>query len=63
MVTKALKLMFKIIEHGAQNVSCLLFLFTVFFLCLVFFYARGRRGRDRMVVGFAIAHAISAYHH
>ena len=34
-----------------------------FFLCLGFFYARGRRGRDRMVVGFAIAHAISAYHH
>jgi hypothetical protein len=54
--------MFKIIEHGAQNVSCLLFLFTVFF-CLVFFHARGRRGRDRMVVGFTIAHVISAYHH
>ena len=62
MVTKALKLMFKIIEHGAQNVSRLLFLFTVFF-CLVFFHARGRRGRDRMVVGFTIAHVISTYHH
>jgi hypothetical protein len=24
---------------------------------------RGRRGRDRMVVGFAITYAISAYHH
>jgi len=23
----------------------------------------GRRGRDRMVVGFTIIHAISAYHH
>jgi hypothetical protein len=62
MVTKALKLMFKIIEHGAQNVSCLLFLFS-FFLCLGFFYARGRGGRDRMVVGFTTTHAISAYHH
>jgi hypothetical protein len=25
--------------------------------------ARGRRGRDRMVVGFTITYAISAYHH
>ena len=24
---------------------------------------RGRRGRDRMVVGFATTYAISAYHH
>ena len=24
---------------------------------------RGRRGRDRMVVGFTIIYAISAYHH
>jgi hypothetical protein len=24
---------------------------------------RGRRGRDRMVVGFPITYAISAYHH
>jgi hypothetical protein len=24
---------------------------------------RGRRGRERMVVGFATTHAISAYHH
>jgi len=24
---------------------------------------RGRRGRDRMVVGFTITYAISAYHH
>jgi len=23
----------------------------------------GRRGRDRMVVGFITTHAISAYHH
>ena len=26
-------------------------------------YRRGRRGRDRMVVGFTTTHAISAYHH
>ena len=25
--------------------------------------SRGRRGRDRMVVGFATTYAISAYHH
>jgi hypothetical protein len=24
---------------------------------------RGRRGRERMVVGFATTHVISAYHH
>jgi hypothetical protein len=24
---------------------------------------RGRRGRDRMVVGFTTSYAISAYHH
>jgi hypothetical protein len=24
---------------------------------------RGRRGRDRMVVGFTTTYAISAYHH
>jgi hypothetical protein len=33
------------------------------FFVLFFFHARGRRGRDRMVVGFTIAHVISAYHH
>jgi len=27
------------------------------------FIFSGRCGRDRMVVGFAIAYAISAYHH
>jgi hypothetical protein len=26
-------------------------------------YQRGRRGRDRIVVGFTTTHAISAYHH
>jgi len=25
-------------------------------------FVRGRRGRDRMVVGFITIHAISAYH-
>jgi len=25
--------------------------------------SRGRRGRDRMVVGFTAIYAISAYHH
>jgi len=27
------------------------------------FWNRGRRGRDRMVVGFTTTYAISAYHH
>ena len=27
------------------------------------YHARGRRGRDRMVVGFITTYAISAYHH
>jgi len=26
-------------------------------------HSRGRRGRDRMVVGFTITYAINAYHH
>jgi len=30
---------------------------------LVLIIARGRRGRDRMVVGFKTTYAISAYHH
>jgi len=29
----------------------------------LFFQRSGRRGRDRMVVGFTTACAISAYHH
>jgi hypothetical protein len=27
------------------------------------FFVRGRCGRDRMIVGFTTAYAISAYHH
>jgi hypothetical protein len=34
---------------------------TVFFLCFLFVW--GRRGRDRMIVGFTITCAIIAYHH
>jgi len=30
---------------------------------LIIKMARGRRGRDRMVVGFTITDAVSAYHH
>jgi hypothetical protein len=30
---------------------------------LTFVLYRGRRGRDRMVVGFTTKYAISAYHH
>jgi len=30
---------------------------------LLTIYLRGRRGRDRMVVGFTTTYAISAYHH
>jgi hypothetical protein len=26
-------------------------------------FAKGRRGRDRMVVGFTTTYAISSYHH
>jgi hypothetical protein len=29
----------------------------------IYINTRGRRGRDRMVVGFTTAYAISAYHH
>ena len=29
----------------------------------VYIYCRGRRGCDRMVVGFTTTYAISAYHH
>ena len=33
-------------------------------ICGVFQYEiRGRRGRDRMVVGFTTTYVISAYHH
>ena len=30
--------------------------------CLVHILQRGRRGRDRMVVGFIATYAINAYH-
>jgi hypothetical protein len=36
------------------------------FSCIIFkscYSSRGRRGRDRMVVGFTTIYAISAYHH
>ena len=34
------------------------------FRCMEFiFHNSGRRGRDRMVVGFTTPYAISAYHH
>ena len=47
---------------------CLLYisiLTQLYVVCLFFFLSlfRGRRGRDRMVVGFTTTHAISAYHH
>ena len=32
-------------------------------LCELHYNARGRRGRDRMVVGFKTTYAISVYHH
>jgi len=32
-------------------------------LCELHCNARGRRGHDRMVVGFTTTYAISAYHH
>jgi len=35
-------------------ISCLMFKFLIY---------TGRRGRDRMVVGFITTTAISAYHH
>jgi len=35
-------------------ISCLMFKFLMY---------TGRRGRDRMVVGFITTNAISAYHH
>jgi hypothetical protein len=33
------------------------------FTYISFLFPRGRRGRDRMVVGFTTTYAISAYHH
>jgi hypothetical protein len=30
---------------------------------VISYILRGRRGRDRMVVGFTASYAISAYHH
>jgi hypothetical protein len=45
--------------------ACLMVLNATFnnilFIKLSFMY-RGRRGRDRMVVGFTTTYAISAYH-
>jgi hypothetical protein len=31
--------------------------------CFVFLFSGGRRGRDRMIVGFATTYVISAYHY
>ena len=39
-----------------------MYFLLLFFICL-FILFRGRRGRDRMVVGFTITCAIGAYHH
>ena len=36
--------------------------FLVIYYIITLFYG-GRRGRDRMVVGFTTTYAISAYHH
>jgi hypothetical protein len=32
-------------------------------LAVITYMHRGRRGRDRMVVGYTTTYAISAYHH
>ena len=38
--------------------------FQKYLVCIEHFnLTRGRRGRDRMVVGFITTYAISAYHH
>ena len=34
-----------------------------FFVAFLSFSLRGRRGRDRMVVGFTTTYAISVYHY
>jgi len=44
-------------------------LFAIYIYIYIYIYTvtdqnlRGRRGRDRMVVGFITTYAISAYHH
>jgi hypothetical protein len=52
---------------GILVVPIFIYLFIyLFFVCpltLIDILHRGRRGRDRMVVGFTTTYAISAYHH
>jgi hypothetical protein len=38
-------------------------MYKMYYEFTVIFPRRGRRGRDRMVVGFMTTYAISAYHH
>ena len=45
------------------NAKVFLFLFSLLFCFINFKENRGRRGRDRMVVGFTTTYAINAYHH
>jgi hypothetical protein len=40
-----------------------LFTFYIFVITLVFIRPCGRRGCDRMIVGFTTTYAINAYHH
>jgi hypothetical protein len=51
--------------RGGKNVSRVnLILENVrIFLSISLVYWRGRRGRDRMIVGFTTTYAISACHH
>jgi len=42
---------------------CLSFVLFPFVIVLCVLRCRGRRGRDRVVVGFTTTYAISAYHH
>jgi hypothetical protein len=58
------------LKFYSRSVSCIQKLMSTFLLNFFFrycwyyyYYYEGRRGCDRMVVGFTITYAISAYHH
>jgi hypothetical protein len=50
------------VEFVSLNID-LCFISTIELLTLSYNIAGGRRGRDRMVVGFITTYAISAYYH
>ena len=52
-----------LMDFFGWNYFYIIFVFIFYIHFCISFYNWGRRGRDRMVVGFTTTYAISAYHH